>query len=883
VPRARASSSSTVWTPLVPALRARRPLGLLAGFAVLAAGLVVVGALYDRFERARLIAQSRDHLAAVAEMKAALLEEWLGQRLAASPEGVDPRAWLREPAEAGFLATLLGRWPVATASAETFLVERRPEQTTFLSPLRFLPRQPLPYTLRAAEHALALASVSAGESGFARGLDYRGEAVLSYVRALPVRGLALVAEVDEREVLAAYERGLRRLAAGLGAIYLLAFLLGLVAFRHGRRALATTLDAAERRFRAVFDRAGEGVFILDAEGRVQATNARARALLAGSADGVEGTAFAELLAPAEGELAAAGWQRIVERGASVSRSRLRRADGSTLVADVHLVRMPDGRFLGTVHDISDRHARELRERQARRLARLGGWEWDPRTGDASWDDEIFLMLGLDPARDEASYEAFLARVHAEDRPRVVEALRRALADREVFDAEFRVLLPSGAERWMRATGEVLRDTQQAPVRLVGVMQDLTDRRAAETALEATRGQLVEAQKMEAIGRFAGGVAHDFNNLIGVVLGNCDLATLELEEGHPARAALAEIRRAAFRAADLTRQLTSFARREPEQPRAIAAGSLVREAQRLVPPVIGERIELALEIDEPVGQVRLDPARMTQVLLNLAVNARDAMPDGGRLTIRCREVESGALPADAPPALAASRCVLIEVEDTGGGMDAVTAARCFEPFFTTKAPGAGTGLGLATVRTLVEGSGGQVRVRTAPGAGATFSIWLPRLQDEESDPVDAAESIAAAPRGAGEHVLVVDDAEAMREMVRAALVGLGYSVLVAASPDEALAALEREDGRIDLLLTDIIMGRGDGRELAMRAAERWPGLEILFMTGYADLPPGGVSFAIPAERLLEKPFTAQALAAKVRAVLDARPDAAPAGAAPDGPG
>jgi PAS domain S-box-containing protein len=389
----------------------------------------------------------------------------------------------------------------------------------------------------------------------------------------------------------------------------------------------------------------------------------------------------------------------------------------------------------------------------------------------------------------------------------------------------------------------------------GLGIDVTERRRLEE-------QIRQSQKMEAVGRLAGGVAHDFNNLLTAILGYSELALLRLDAADPLRRDLEEIRRAGERAASLTRQLLAFSRRQVLEPVLLDLGQVVLELQKMLMRILGEDVELEVRAQPGVGIVRADPGQVQQVVVNLAVNARDAMPQGGRLTI---EVSEKALErkAAALRGLEPGRYAILTVSDTGHGIDEEVRAHLFEPFFTTKEVGKGTGLGLATVHGIVSQSGGHVEVRSQPGRGATFRVYFPRAAapaERQAPPAPAPE-----PARGTETILVVEDAADVRALVREILTAHGYRVLEAA---DGAAALEfcRSEAPVHLLLTDLVMPGMGGRAVAERLSSCWPGLKVLFMSGYPDRLLTEPTGSNPAPAFLAKPFQPQELARKVRALL-----------------
>jgi signal transduction histidine kinase len=398
------------------------------------------------------------------------------------------------------------------------------------------------------------------------------------------------------------------------------------------------------------------------------------------------------------------------------------------------------------------------------------------------------------------------------------------------------------------------------------LREAEERRARARAEEERRrleARLHQSQKLEVVGQLAGGVAHDFNNLLVVINSYVELALEKLMAEDPLRADLEEVQKAGARAAALTRQLLAFSRKQVLQPAVLAVNEVVANVEKMLRRLIGEDVDLQVELAPGAGNVRVDPAQLELVLMNLVVNARDAMPRGGTLRIATGRAEVGPQqpPAGGPPA---GPYVALAVADTGCGMDAAIAARAFEPFFTTKAPGKGTGLGLATVYGVVTQSGGQVQLESEVGEGTTVTILLPRVADD----VPAVHARReAAPSGGSETILVVEDEESIRRVAERVLGRAGYRVLTAASADEALERWASAPSPVQLLLTDLVLPGMDGAQLAARLVARQPGLRVLYMSGYAGKSSLAPGCEVPWTCFLQKPFAARDLVARVRAALD----------------
>jgi two-component system cell cycle sensor histidine kinase/response regulator CckA len=481
---------------------------------------------------------------------------------------------------------------------------------------------------------------------------------------------------------------------------------------------------------------------------------------------------------------------------------------------------------------------------------------------------ISRVLGHEPRALEG--RALPDLVHPDDHDAVMDAFDRAVRNAGLpVWFEFRIRDADGGWRLLEASGtSLLHDRDMAGI--VVNARDVTDRREAELALEESRRQFLQAQKMEAVGRLAGGVAHDFNNLLTAIRGNADLVLLDLADDHPVREDVEEIRRASDRAASLTRQLLAFSRRQVLQPTRHSLNATVREMQKMLRRLIGEDVHLQVALDPGLDTVRVDPGQMEQVVLNLAVNARDAMPGGGELTIETANVELDTAFARRHPFVLPGPYVCLSVRDTGTGMDRETLEQAFEPFFTTKPPGRGTGLGLSTVYGIVKQSEGYVFLESEPGTGTVVSVYLPRAQAPDDEPAGGGDGGGALRKGAGT-VLLVEDEVAVRNLAKRVLQRGGYQVLEAHDGYQALRVASAHDGPIDLLLSDVVMPRMGGRELARRLRDARPGVRVLFVSGYAGVEPARDAVPLAGEEVLEKPYSPESLA---RAVHDALSRPAP---------
>jgi two-component system cell cycle sensor histidine kinase/response regulator CckA len=528
-------------------------------------------------------------------------------------------------------------------------------------------------------------------------------------------------------------------------------------------------------------------------------------------------------------------------------------------------------LLGISEDITERKRAEAERREsasllriAGRVARLGGWSVVLADQCVLWSDEVAAIHEM-PAGHSPSVEDAIAFCAPEWRARIVEVMGTCTRDGVSFDEELEIITSTGKRVWVRIYGEPIREASGAITRVQGAFQEITDRKLAEQERQTLQNQLLVSQKFEAIGRLAGGVAHDFNNLLSAILSYASFAVDALRPGDPLRADLEGIQQAGERAAALTRQLLAFSRQQRLEPEVLSLNAIVTGVESMLRRLLGETIEIGIRLDDDLGSVVADAGQLEQVIMNLAVNARDAMPRGGTLTIDTANVELDEGYASQHVTVEPGRFVMLAVTDSGAGMDAATQERIFEPFFTTKERGKGTGLGLATVYGIVKQSGGSIWVYSELGRGTTFKVYLPRVDAAVSEAKQRPVSVMAA---GSETVLVVEDEDVVRIIVERILRNAGYRVLAAGNGDEALMLAEQHGGRIDLLLTDVMMPRMSGPQLAERIAARWTGLETLYMSGYADNAILQSGMLNPGMRFLDKPFSAAELTRKVREALDA---------------
>ena len=634
-----------------------------------------------------------------------------------------------------------------------------------------------------------------------------------------------------------------------------------------------SLRESEELFRALSTSSPLGIFMADVDGQRTYVNPRYREIHKLSLAACLGEGWVATLHADDRERVLNQWRTFVREGGEYCpEARIITADGRIRWAQARAARMiaEDGSlrgFVGTIEDITERKRAEEALRQS---------EQRYRSLIETARDAIFtlsvqgVLTSLNPAFEAITGwpasdwigKPFGPLVHPDDLSLATQMVARVLAGEAPPFYELRICSKGG--HYVAGEFTVTPQIQGGiVVGLLGIARDITERKQLEE-------QLHQAQKMEAIGRLAGGVAHDFNNILTAINGYSELLSRSMDESDPHRRYIEEISKAGNRAASLTRQLLAFSRKQVLQPLVLDLNTIVADIEKMLHRLIGEDIELKTIRCEGLGSVKADPGQIEQVILNLAVNARDAMPNGGKLTIETANVTFGddreKLTADIKP----GEYVMLAIKDTGVGMTDEIKNHLFEPFFTTKPKGKGTGLGLATCFGIVKQSGGHITVDSQPGSGTTFAIYLRRVGETVDTAPATRTGDSSLPHGKNETVLLVEDESSVRKLASLALRELGYNVLEAAGGDEALQlAGQRSGPGIDLLLTDVVMPHMSGKELADRIRTTHPATRVLFTSGYTDDILGQEDTANGEITLLQKPFTRSALAFRVREVLDGR--------------
>jgi two-component system cell cycle sensor histidine kinase/response regulator CckA len=623
-----------------------------------------------------------------------------------------------------------------------------------------------------------------------------------------------------------------------------------------RKGDARRLVDSEARYRRVVDAASDAIVTVDEQDKIQFANPAAGRIFGYTIGELTGRNLTTLVPGHAGS-----------RTASSAAVTGIHKDGRELTLEVSVGESATGEHhvvTEVLRDTTERRAAESalraaedRMRFAMEASRVGVWEVDLRTGAMRWSDTLEGLHGMTPGSFAGTVTAFYERIHPDDRQFVRDEIDKATRQHADSNLLYRTVWPDGSLHWISGVGRIFYDDAGTPVRAAGIGLDVTEHRALEE-------QYRQSQKMEAIGQLAGGVAHDFNNLLTAIQGYGTMVAQSLAPDSPQQADLAEIRRAADHAASLTRQLLAFSRKQILAPRVLDLSESLLAMEPMLKRVIGEHIEIVVRAAPDAGHVKADPGQIERVVLNLAINARDAMPDGGVLMFEVLNADVTEAYERKHIDVKPGRYVMLAVTDTGVGMDAATAARAFEPFFTTKPQGQGTGLGLSTVYGIVKQSGGSALVYSEPGHGSTFKLFLPRVDE----PADAVAPPVESDTALGtETILVVEDDDALRTLTRRILENRGYRVLVAAAPHEAQAIAAGHVGRIDLLLTDVILPEMSGRALSEQLVPRHPGMRVLFMSGYTDDAMVHRGILTNETQFLQKPFMQEALVRKVRETLE----------------
>lgn len=527
---------------------------------------------------------------------------------------------------------------------------------------------------------------------------------------------------------------------------------------------------------------------------------------------------------------------------------------------------------GIVSNITERKNVEaaLRESEARlldaqQLAHVGNWYWDVQTGEVEWSDEVYNIFQLNPDEFKPQIDSILSlSPWPEDQQRDEELIQKAITSREKGTYEQRFLLPDGNTGYYFSSFQGIYDDNGKLFAIKGTVQDITDRKRAEIEKARLEEQYRQAQKVESIGRLAGGVAHDLNNLLTPILGYGEILMDDLGADDTRREMVSEILTAGTLARDLISQLLAFSRKQTLEYKTLDLTQVINGIEKLLMHIIRENIEIEIIPSTSPLTIRADIGQIEQVIINLAVNAQDAMPEGGILTIESGLVRHDKQYVENHYATRTGDFVVLTISDSGCGMDDSTRENIFEPFFSTKGE-LGTGLGLATVYGIVKQHDGDIFVYSEPGKGTTFKIYLPYYQQEYAEKVPEIKKVREL--HGSETILYAEDNEHVRHLTHIVLQNHGYKVIVAENGNKALDALVAHDGPVHLLLTDVVMPGINGKELFIKAAEMYPGLKVIYLSGYTDNVIARHGILDEGVHFIQKPFSLEVLATKVREVLD----------------
>ena len=639
-----------------------------------------------------------------------------------------------------------------------------------------------------------------------------------------------------------------------------------------------TLVESERKYRELIDNASDAVMVVEPTGCLSFVNSKFCEMMGHSMEEAKKLQFSKLVHPEDLAMVTENFRKGLageEVPMNYEFRGLTRA-GETIYVEYNSSTIErEGRIvgvLGIVRDITERKRavealRASKERFDSLVNRLNDVVWTASADGSRIVDvnhAFSKVYGVSEDDLRSNPVLWIEMVHPDDR-KIAEDSREELLRSGQAQAEYRIVRPDGEIRWIRDRKSLVYDEEGNVVQMGGIANDITVLKQKEMEKDKLREQLNQAQKMEAVGRLAGGVAHDFNNMLTAILGYADLAMMQLKPSDELYADLVEIRKAGQCSADLTRQLLAFARKQTVSPKVLHLNDTVAEMLNILQLLIGEDIEVLWKPSDNLWPVKIDPSQIDQVLANLAVNARDAIAGVGKFTIETENVTFDKAYCDEHTCFVPGQFVMLAVSDDGYGMDKATLNKVFEPFFTTKELGKGTGLGLATVYGIVKQNQGLINVYSEAGQGTTFEIYLPRFAGTVRDKEDARDE--EIPRGRGETLLLVEDELQILNMGKRLLEKLGYRVLTADKPREAVRIAQEHRGAIDLLLTDVVMPEMNGRDLSQRIQVIQPGIKLLFMSGYAANAIAHHGVLDQGTLFVQKPLDARSLAVKIRAALE----------------
>jgi PAS domain S-box-containing protein len=780
-----------------------------------------------------------------------------------------------------FLYPLIRGWPTASRTAETFLVRRDGQYILHLSDLRGHPGMALNMRIPLTRSDVPAVRAVLGAQGNFEGPDYSGVPVFAAARAVPGTSWFLVAKIDAEEVRGPIARQTIPeaiaaidliLAVAAGAVYL---------WRRQQARFYRDRHRAEIERRALIGHydylsrfANDVILLMDEAGHIIEANDRALDVYGYTRDEFLALSVRDLVHPSELATFDREWGETKDRKSLLFEKVHARRDGSALPVEVsaRIIEVEAKVFRQSI-------IRDITERRRAQAALLESENRFRQVVECAPEGIIVesgrRMQYLNPVAVRLLGAHSASQLLGRSVGSIIRPEEREAAERRAEAVDRGEWVPAAERRFLRLDGGLLvSDTTITHLEYDGrpailvFLRDVSDRKRIEAEHAFLEAQLRQAQKMESVGRLAGGVAHDFNNHLTVINGYCDMLAAGFPEGDPVRESLDEIRAAGERAATLTAQLLAFSRKQIAELKPVSLNEVVADAGRMLRRLIGEDIEIVTNLAAEPSVVIADLGQMNQVLMNLAVNARDAMPEGGKLVVETGTAEIGDQGLSLHPDARPGRFVVLSVSDTGAGMDREVLQRIFEPFFTTKKTGAGTGLGLATVYGIVHQSGGWVTASSEPGHGARFRVYLPAAACPAAPALALAEAAHAQDGRGSETVLLVEDQPEVLRLTREILRERGYRLLEACNGAEALSVAKGHAGPIDALVTDVVMPGMNGPELAARLLQQRPLVKVLFTSGYPAGALGTQGVLDPGMAYLPKPFTAAQLALKLRQVIEA---------------
>ena len=668
------------------------------------------------------------------------------------------------------------------------------------------------------------------------------------------------------------------IVAGIMFVILIMLVIALIILNSRQRSAITGRKQAEELFRLAFENSNQGMCLTDPQGNIQRANRWLVNAFGYQKEELERMTIFDITHPDYIHLS----RNFIDEAAAKHADHTEfekvfiHQDGHHLwvLNSSSAIRDTEGNLLYFIIHIKDITERKQFEkslkkseadlREAQDIARIERWELDLVNNTLIWSDGIYSLLELEETDAELSYEKVLQYVHPEDREKVIQAYQESVEEGKPYKIIHRMLMSEDRIKWLSARARTDYDESGTPVRTVGTLQDITDQLLAEEERDSLQEQLYQSQKMEAVGKLAGGVAHDYNNMLSVIMGYTEMALEKTDPEDPLNKDLIEVMNASKRSADITRQLLTFARKQSIAPAALNLNTAIPDMQGMIRRLIGESIDLQWRPGNELWNIIIDPAQVDQILVNLCINARDAIEDVGNITIETSNIIFDEDYCNTHAGFIQGEFVMLAVSDTGSGMDKAVLASIFEPFFTTKAVGHGSGLGLPTVYGIVKQNNGFINVYSEPGSGSTFKVCLPRYIGEGETAETA--SIDEVSVSQGETILLVEDESTILNLGTRMLEEFGYHVIGANSPEEAVNLVKDMDCDLHLLITDVVMPGMNGKELMETLSKMCPNIKVVYMSGYTANVIVHHGVFDPGIHFLQKPFSKRGLAEIVRKAL-----------------